>query len=390
MRIGLCLSGQPRTWRRTRRSLGDFFAQHEVEIFLHTWAEEDPIEVAALIEAYSPRAHAIEPRPLFVAEKRRLAQRFPVRPPLTVFDMFHAVAASLELANAAGGHDLLVRARFDAEFEGRWSGAPPGEGTLVVPDACPYGDGCNDQFAIGRPAEMRAYGQIAAWLPDGVAAMRGDWFRPEAALRRYLEVDRGLALDLAPIPMRLRREAQADLPFAALSDDTLFHAEKHEAWEQFAKARFPDLAGAVDFSHASRKPLELDRALAAWLADHSNAEAFELLRSPWPRRIRAIDAFIAAQAGDLSRLDQAVHTGVRLICAMLLQRMDRAEPMTIESFVVHILSANIEDMRRGQAWGAAPGRLDALARAVEGLGLLKVIQFAPPLEQLGLHSWRNA
>jgi len=87
MRIALCLSGQPRTWRWTRESLMAFFAGHELEVFFHTWREGDPAELDALTEAYRPRAHRIADRPLFLAEKRLLAERFPTRPPLTIFDI---------------------------------------------------------------------------------------------------------------------------------------------------------------------------------------------------------------------------------------------------------------------------------------------------------------
>src|SRR4051794_7421355 len=100
MRIALCLSGQPRTWRATCESLFAFFAGHELDVFLHTWREGEPSELEALLTAYAPRGHAIGARPLFAEEKRLLADRFPTRPPLTIFDMFHSVAESLALAAA--------------------------------------------------------------------------------------------------------------------------------------------------------------------------------------------------------------------------------------------------------------------------------------------------
>jgi hypothetical protein len=209
-------------------------------------------------------------------------------------------------------------------------------------------------------------------------------------MRHYLERVCGLALALRPIPMRLMREAQAGLPFAALADDPLFHAAKHEDWERFALEQFPQVAAGADFQHAARTALELDRALAAWLAGRPPKDAFQLLKAPWPRRIRAVDAFVAEQAGGLATLDEGAYRAVRLICAMLLQRMDRQEPMTLESFVVHALSANIADMRRAAAWAAGAGRLNDLARAVRGLGpLARALSFANPLEQTGIGAWRS-
>ena len=45
MRIALCLSGQPRTWRHTWRTAFDFFAGHAVDVFIHTWEETDPADL---------------------------------------------------------------------------------------------------------------------------------------------------------------------------------------------------------------------------------------------------------------------------------------------------------------------------------------------------------
>jgi hypothetical protein len=392
MRIALCLSGQPRTWRATHESLFGFFAAHEVDVFLHTWDEGDRNELSAVLETYSPRAHRIEPRPLFVEEKRLLAERFPTRPPLTIFDMFHSTAESLAMAAQApeGTYDLVVRARFDAMFDGAWCGDAPGEGELVIPDIYPDPSGVNDQFAIGHMADMQAYGAIGAWLPKVLPELRGAWFRPEAAVRVFLEDVCGLRLSLQPVSMRLLREGQVGLPFARLTDDPLFHAEKHEAWEAFAAEQFPDLASDVDFDHAARTPLALDRAFSAWLASCAPADAVQLLNAPWSRRIGAVDAFIAGQAGDLTAMDDESYRGVRLICAMLLQRMDRSEAMTLESFLVHVLSANISDMRRAAEWGDRnPKALERLAEAREGLGpLARALEYAPPLAQTGIGAWR--
>jgi hypothetical protein len=394
MRLALCLSGQPRTWRRTRESLAAFFADHEVDVFFHTWREGDPAELEALIEAYRPRAHLIEARPLFLAEKRLLAERFPTRPPLTIFDMFHSVAESLALA-AAGerDYDLVVRARFDAMFDQAWSGELPNDGELIVPDLYPDPAGCTDQFAIGRPAEMQAYGATGSWLAGALPRLNaGEWLRPELVTRHYLEQVCGLTVLTRPVAMRLCREEQAGLPYAALADDPLFHAAKHEDWERFALEQFPEVAERTDFNHAARTALELDRALSAWLEGRAAKDGFQLLKSPWARRIQAIDGFIAEQAGGLETVDESSYRGVRLICAMLLQRMDREEPMGLESFAVHALSANIADMRRAAQWAAgSPGRLDDLGRALRGLGpITRALSYANPLEQTSIGAWRAA
>jgi hypothetical protein len=389
MRIALCLSGQPRTWRATRASLAAFFARHDVEMFLHTWREGDPSELDALLDAYQPRAHKIEPRPLFLQEKRLLAERFPHRPPLTLFDMFHSMGESLALAADFGPYDLVVRARFDALFDGVWAGEPPTEGEVILPDAYPEAFGVNDQFAIGRPAEMQTCSRIVGWLQDLLPDVRGRWFRPEAALKVFLEDVSGLRVRREPIAMRLLREGQVGLAFGEAADDVLFHAAKHEAWEAFAAERFPDVAANADFDHPSRTPLALDRAFTAWLAGREAEDGVRLLAAPWPERIRAVDAFITGQAGALTALDEDSYQNVRLVCAMLLQRMDGREAMTPESYLVHALSANSSDMRRAADWSDRnPAALSSLAATRRGLGPLALaFDYAPALTQQGVGAW---
>jgi hypothetical protein len=395
MRIALCLSGQPRTWRSTQASLTAFFAGHELDVFLHTWREGDPAELEALAAAYAPRASRIEARPPFLEAKRRLAELFPVRPVFTMFDMFHSIGASLTLVAPSDAYDLVVRARFDAMFDGTWSGEVPGEGEVIVPDVYPDPTGCTDQLAIGRPAEMMAYGGLGAWLPGALDSLAqgqvaaGRWLRPEPATRHYLETVCGLRILGRPIAMKLCRETQAGLPFAALAEDPLFHAAKHEEWESFAHAEFPELAAQADFDHAGRTPLQLERALTAWLEGRPPKDGFQLLKAPWKTRIKAIDAFIAEQAGTLESLDETSYRGVRMMCAMLLQRMDAREPMTLESFTVHALSANVADMQRAANWAAGSDRLDDLPRLARALGpLTRALSYANPLEQPGAGVWR--
>jgi hypothetical protein len=392
MRIALCLSGQPRTWRATRASLLSLFAGHEVDVFLHTWREGDPAELEAVLTAYRPRAFAIETRPLFANQKRRLTERFPGAPPLTLFDMLHSVAGSLALALRPehGPYDLLARVRFDAMFEDGWRGPAPGPGELVVLDGYPDPAGVNDQFALGAPDAMRAYAGLGAWLAAAIEGLQGERLRPEVLLRADLEQACGLTLKAQPVAMRLCRPAQAGAAFADLIDDPLFHAEKHEAWEAFAFAHFPQAAERADFTHAGRTPLALDRALDSWLAGRPAQEGGRLLAAPWTERIGAVDAFLADQAGAPSSLDADSYRSVRLVCAMLLQRMDRQAPMTVESFLVHALSANRADMGRAAAWSAAsPPAPQAILAVAERLGILGLaLAYARPLEQAPMFAWR--
>ncbi len=391
MRIAVCLSGQPRTWRATRASLLAFFEGHDLDLYLHSWTDEDPVELEALIQAYAPRAVRFEERPLFAEEKRRMAERFPTRPPLTTFDMFHSVAGSLDLAFQSGEtYDLVARARYDALFDGRWGEDVPAEDGVVVPDIYPEADGCTDQFAVGRTRAMALYGGAGEWLKHGMDQLpEGLWLRPEPVLRLYLERVCGLTVQTRPIAMKLLRAEQVGRPFEAVADDPVFHAAKYEAWQAFAQAQFPDLAGRVDFDHPGRVALALERVLEAWLASQPPEAVERLLCSPWPARLQAIDAFIAAQAGALAQLDDGAYRTIRLLCATLLQRMP-IEPLGLESLVVHALSANPADMRLAQTWVQEDSsRLGGLAALLPTLGpLAKAMAYAKPLDQPPIGNWR--
>jgi len=390
MRIALCLSGQPRTWRHTWRTAFDFFAGHAVDVFIHTWEETDPADLRDLLATYAPRGYAVEARPLFIAEKRRMAELFPTSPPFTIFDMFHSMSASVALALAASKagqpYDVICRSRFDLIHDGRWDGEPPPTNAVVVSAAEAREDACNDQFALGDPAAMRLYAGVSPWLMDGLLDFHGSLFRPEMALYHYLTRTCGLTVVRAPLAVTLLRPDQAGRPFADLRDDPMFHALKREDWEAFAKTH--DLRGAdraLDFEHFGRTPLALDRWLQGLPAERRAA----VLTPAWPERIVAIERLIGDEIGRAD-MDAQRHGMVRLICAALMHRMARDEPVSPLSFIVQALSANVLDMQRAQAWVQADGgRIAQVAAFLGDLPMLAAaLRFAPPFEQPASSGWR--
>ncbi len=391
MRIALCLSGQPRTWRHTWRTAVGFFADHDVDVFIHTWDETNPAELQDVLAAYAPRAFKVEPRPLLIAEKRRMAELFPVSPPFTIFDMFYSMAASIELALETNGddrsYDAICRSRFDLIHDGHWTGGPPAPNTIVVPATEEVeANTCNDQFAIGDPAAMRQYASISNWLLDGMRGFRGSTFRPEIALKYYLSQVCALDIETRPLALKLLRQDQAARSFADVRDDPMFHALKREEWEAFAKTHA--LTGAerdLDFQHFGRTPLTFDRWLLGLPGDQRQA----VLTGPWPVRIVAIDRLLGDELGQAA-MDAERYRMVRLICAALAHRMARDEPMSPASFIVHALSANGLDMQRAQRWVQEDaGRVAQVAAALTGLPMLAgALRFAPPFDQPASMGWR--
>jgi hypothetical protein len=368
-----------------------YFSAHDLDVFFHTWDEVEPSELDDITTAYAPRLHIIQNRPLFIEEKQKLAQLFPVSPPFTIFDMAHSVAASLALAFKAHderrSYDLICRSRFDVIYDGLWSGAlPPAGGVSIQSDQHELDVGFNDQFAIGDVEAMRDYAGFAPWLPNGMQDLQGPVFRPEVALQHYWQTVCGRPMLRERLSFVLLREEQVGRPFADLRDDPMFHARKREDWEAFATSHLAqEVAGRLNFEHFGRTPLMLDRWLEALPADRRNV----VLSLAWPQRILAIDRLVGSEIGP-KPMDPADYNLVRLICAALVHRMRRDEPMTVESFVVHALSANFLDMRRAQQWIEEDmKRSEQVAAALQGAPTLEAaLKFAPPFEQPPTMGWR--
>jgi hypothetical protein len=391
MRLAICLSGQPRTWRYTYDSLFKFFEGHELDVFIHTWDDVEPAEVEAVKAAYAPRAIAQSARPMFLAEKQAMAARFPESPPLSILDMFHSMAASVNLALDAStaprpAYDLICRTRFDTIYDGHWRGEAPPTGAVAVQtgEYEPEG-GCNDQFALGHPVVMRLYAGISAWLPVGMASLAPPCFRPEIALQAYLLNACGLIIHRERFALTLLREYQIGQPFSAIRDDPLHHARKREDWEAFAKTHMaPEITAKLDFRHYGRLPLMLDK----WLHTKPPEVRRAVLTGDWTDRIVAIDGLLRGETG--GSMDADRHRMVRLIDATLINRMSRDEPMSLESFVVHAVSANLQDMKRALAWALEDqSRLTALDPILDRLPTLgAAYRFTQPFQQHATVGWR--
>ncbi|WP_145730606.1 hypothetical protein [Nitrospirillum pindoramense] len=402
MRVALCLSGQPRTWRHCIDSLYRFVARHEVTTFLHLWDEVPEEERSEVLAAYQPAAHLVTARPPFAAEKRRMAERWHYRPPFSIFDMFHAVQQVLTLAlghkgadGKAAPFDAIIRVRYDSRFDDTlpddWFRTPG----LITPDSWSPPAGYNDQFAFGRPPFMRLYAAFATWLPRGMEGHERPVFQPEVVLRHYLDRVAMVPVRQAPLRITLLREGQEDVPFDKLTDLPMVHAQKAAAWKQYAVEGLPpELVEKLDFSHYAEAPLVVDQQLEALLAPMGEEAQHALLRSPWAERIVAVDSFLAAQVSQRSgngTLTGEEYERLRLLCAGLIYRMPRDSMMDPDSAILHVLSCNVVDATRVSEWlnvVGDPGRA-ALQRRLTRLTILAAaIAHADPFEQDFRLGWR--
>ncbi|MBB6251322.1 hypothetical protein [Nitrospirillum iridis] len=402
MRVALCLSGQPRTWRHCVDSLHRFVGGHAVTTFLHVWDDVPGTELTEMLAAYQPAAHLVTARPPFLDEKRRMAERWNYRPPFSIFDMFHAVNLSLTLALAHKGEDgrsapfdAVLRVRYDSRFDDVLPDAWFKAGALITPDSWAPPEGYNDQFAFGRPAFMRLYAAFSTWLPRGMEGHARPVFQPEVILRQYLDTVAMIPVKPSPLRITLLREGQEELSFDKLTDLPMVHAQKAARWKRYASDSLPaDLVSKLDFSHYADAPLAVDQQLEQLLALMGEPQRQALLRAPWAERLQTVDAFLATQISQLSgngTLTGEEYERVRLLCAGLLHRMPREDTMEPEGVILHALSCNELDAKRAADWLRLTGEAGrgALMAPLSRLTILAMAMgHADPFRQSFCIGWR--
>lgn len=61
MKVALCISGLPRTWKKTFPEVQKNLIQyHNADVFIHSWFEENEKEFDELLEAYKPKRFLLE------------------------------------------------------------------------------------------------------------------------------------------------------------------------------------------------------------------------------------------------------------------------------------------------------------------------------------------
>jgi hypothetical protein len=184
-KVALCFAGLPRLSAISNQSWHRLIAQHDTDVFVHTWADDIPhIQTVRqdISAAFDPRVAHIELRRDFdtsLYTDRIWAYR---SDPKNVISMWYSIAQSIGLADEYARqhgieYDYVCRARFDWWCE-RFS-LEPFDG-LTVPDDPGLGGhnfthrgiwyvAHNDQFGYGSMYVMRDYAETfhrIPWLYD--------------------------------------------------------------------------------------------------------------------------------------------------------------------------------------------------------------------------------
>ena len=294
LRIAICLSGQPRTWRHCAASLRQLFAGHDVQFYLHSWADVPDDTRSEMQAVYAPRQAVFESMPDFSFEQADLLARFPVVPPINCFGMAYGMQRSLRMAlDDDASYDLIVRARYDSLFDGTLSFAHPLPAALFVP-FWPDEAGYDDQFAIGTPAAMAVYAAFCDWLRSPqLSSHKPGWFRPEQGLYHHLGATLGHDhIQLIRPRMKLLRPTQAGLPYDEVGEDIFHQIHKQSDTHDFAA----QVGLMAQDGGANIQPLMQIRAehaaLQTALAAMTDAQQRVYLHGSWRDHVALLDQLL--------------------------------------------------------------------------------------------------
>lgn len=175
MKVALCLSGKPRSYKAGyeyhKRNLLD---QHDVDVFIHTWKDTDN-DLDFLIDNYKPK-RIITTDTFNIDNLKKYADIHPNWPAKNVVHMFYSIFRSnlekkiYELENGFT-YDVVVKSRFDYALNRILPFDSMEAGKIYVPEDMVKGqippDGiiCNDQFAFSDSPTMDIYSNTF-WMID--------------------------------------------------------------------------------------------------------------------------------------------------------------------------------------------------------------------------------
>ena len=172
MRIALCFSGQPRSFRKGyeyyARNLLD---KHDVDVFIHTWECDDSEDV---IKWYKPVAHRIEQQlPASIDSKYTHtpnAEKWPPRFTVSaLYSTFQSCLLKINREVLTRQYDWVIKTRFD----------------FALPISIPF-EHLQKQRVYMPPCRTKAFGD---WLGNDQFAI-GDSDTMNVYMSTYLRMDR--------------------------------------------------------------------------------------------------------------------------------------------------------------------------------------------------------
>ncbi len=389
LKIALCYSGQPRTWRHCLESQLAYFEGADISIFLHLWDEVRPDELGDILTQYAPADVFIEPRPDFSAQHRQLATLWPVTPTPFVFDMAYGIQQALGLAlNNGQTFDTIVRMRYDTLYRGRmnWQAVDP-----QAVNVANWGHAAcvDDLFAVGAPEVMGQYARFYDWLCQNLERFENrdtpGMLKPEMALQQFLH-HRGVPVNvLGPHDFKIVRPGMVGRPFDLIRNDIQFQVEKIGA----INACLQDAGADVRHKH---KYIDIYpfKAMQTKIIAYSHAVGPEVMKAVWQGcwadRLLALEAMAVTIMADRCAKPELGYEDlelVRLMITAVLDQISDVQHLDVAGYVLKMCSLEMVDQRQGLAWQTQQ-KMD-LAVALDQQGL---IEAAPVILATLQHSLR--
>ena len=156
MKIALCLSGQPRSFKQGyeyhKKNLLDHY---DVDVFIHTWVDSPDLQ--ELAELYNPVVMMVEPKPAGDFDERFTNTPNPIaHPPRFTVAMLYSIFKSCELKTTHElserfVYDWVIKSRTDYALNVKLPFEELDNTKLYMPNCrmVPTRDFGNDQFAFG-------------------------------------------------------------------------------------------------------------------------------------------------------------------------------------------------------------------------------------------------
>jgi hypothetical protein len=205
MKIAICISGQPRSFKQSYISLKEYFLdKYNCDIYFHTWKATNfestnfgfgntqylltEEKYNDLIQLYNPKKYILEQPIIFDAS----GYKCPIwRQPLNnTLSMFYSIYKSIQLIEEE--YDYVIRTRFDIDYS-KLNLELPQEG-IILPewntDIRVKDRGHYDIFAIGKQSDMTIYSQVFSNVigyitndEQFITYLQGEWPGQDSPLR---------------------------------------------------------------------------------------------------------------------------------------------------------------------------------------------------------------
>jgi hypothetical protein len=232
MKVAICISGQPRNFKKSYESLKlNYLDKYDCDVYIHSWATPtfestnfgygnhsylmEEKDYSELLSLYQPKASILEEPIVFDAS----GYKCPIwRQPLNnTLSMFYSIYKSI--SQVKHSYDFVVRTRFDIDYSKFVLKFP--EDGIAIPkwntDPRVSHRGYYDVFAVGTQPSMQVYSKVFSNIISYVTNdaemlefLQGEWPGQDSPLRNEYLLKWHLLQNKIPVVEIATLENKAD------------------------------------------------------------------------------------------------------------------------------------------------------------------------------------